>query len=158
MTWEHSIAENDVLSPHWFQHGQIHVYICNSIKFYFFSLTSAGWYPKFIPHKDFLNWPFMTIQIFWIVLTINQTLFIINNKHFFHSLHVATGWMIDADSRPKFKELASEFSRMARDPQRYLVIQVSGFIVSWLLSLNILSCTGLLPCPGLWRIVPVWFF
>lgn len=37
------------------------------------------------------------------------------------------GWMIDADSRPKFKELAAEFSRMARDPQRYLVIQVSTF-------------------------------
>lgn len=36
------------------------------------------------------------------------------------------GWMIDADSRPKFKELAAEFSRMARDPQRYLVIQVSN--------------------------------
>lgn len=35
------------------------------------------------------------------------------------------GWMIDADSRPKFKELAAEFCRMARDPQRYLVIQVS---------------------------------
>lgn len=34
--------------------------------------------------------------------------------------------MIDADSRPKFKELAAEFSRMARDPQRYLVIQVSS--------------------------------
>uniref|UniRef100_A0AAQ6ABQ3 Receptor protein-tyrosine kinase n=1 Tax=Amphiprion ocellaris TaxID=80972 RepID=A0AAQ6ABQ3_AMPOC len=33
-------------------------------------------------------------------------------------------WMIDADSRPKFKELAAEFTRMARDPQRYLVIQV----------------------------------
>uniref|UniRef100_A0A4W3J686 receptor protein-tyrosine kinase n=1 Tax=Callorhinchus milii TaxID=7868 RepID=A0A4W3J686_CALMI len=33
-------------------------------------------------------------------------------------------WMIDADSRPKFKELAAEFSRMARDPQRYLVIQL----------------------------------
>ncbi|XP_075463320.1 receptor tyrosine-protein kinase erbB-4 isoform X3 [Ascaphus truei] len=32
-------------------------------------------------------------------------------------------WMIDADSRPKFKELGAEFSRMARDPQRYLVIQ-----------------------------------
>lgn len=31
--------------------------------------------------------------------------------------------MIDADSRPKFKELAAEFTRMARDPQRYLVIQ-----------------------------------
>lgn len=35
--------------------------------------------------------------------------------------------MIDADSRPKFKELAAEFSRMARDPQRYLVIQVCTF-------------------------------
>lgn len=34
--------------------------------------------------------------------------------------------MIDADSRPKFKELAAEFCRMARDPQRYLVIQVCG--------------------------------
>lgn len=35
--------------------------------------------------------------------------------------------MIDADSRPKFKELAAEFCRMARDPQRYLVIQVCLF-------------------------------
>uniref|UniRef100_A0A8C1Z2S8 Receptor protein-tyrosine kinase n=1 Tax=Cyprinus carpio TaxID=7962 RepID=A0A8C1Z2S8_CYPCA len=33
-------------------------------------------------------------------------------------------WMIDADSRPRFKELAAEFSHMARDPQRYLVIQL----------------------------------
>lgn len=34
--------------------------------------------------------------------------------------------MIDADSRPRFKELATEFCRMARDPQRYLVIQVNS--------------------------------
>lgn len=34
--------------------------------------------------------------------------------------------MIDADSRPRFKELATEFCKMARDPQRYLVIQVSS--------------------------------
>lgn len=39
-------------------------------------------------------------------------------------LFFSLGWMIDADSRPKFKELAAEFCRMARDPQRYLVIQV----------------------------------
>ncbi|XP_032821647.1 receptor tyrosine-protein kinase erbB-4-like isoform X1 [Petromyzon marinus] len=32
-------------------------------------------------------------------------------------------WMIDAESRPKFRELAAEFSKMARDPTRYLVIQ-----------------------------------
>ncbi|XP_058930551.2 epidermal growth factor receptor isoform X2 [Kogia breviceps] len=32
-------------------------------------------------------------------------------------------WMIDAESRPKFRELIIEFSKMARDPQRYLVIQ-----------------------------------
>nr|XP_033786195.1 epidermal growth factor receptor isoform X2 [Geotrypetes seraphini] len=32
-------------------------------------------------------------------------------------------WMIDADSRPKFRELMAEFTKMARDPQRYLVIQ-----------------------------------
>lgn len=38
--------------------------------------------------------------------------------------------MIDADSRPKFKELAAEFSRMARDPQRYLVIQVTNSTTS----------------------------
>lgn len=40
-----------------------------------------------------------------------------------------SGWMIDADSRPKFKELAAEFTRMARDPQRYLVIQVGKLMV-----------------------------
>uniref|UniRef100_A0A673KRW5 Receptor protein-tyrosine kinase n=1 Tax=Sinocyclocheilus rhinocerous TaxID=307959 RepID=A0A673KRW5_9TELE len=32
-------------------------------------------------------------------------------------------WMIDADSRPHFCELVAEFSKMARDPSRYLVIQ-----------------------------------
>lgn len=38
---------------------------------------------------------------------------------------LSPGWMIDADSRPKFRELIVEFTKMARDPQRYLVIQVS---------------------------------
>ncbi|KAM5156966.1 epidermal growth factor receptor [Mantella aurantiaca] len=32
-------------------------------------------------------------------------------------------WMIDAESRPKFRELSAEFTKMARDPSRYLVIQ-----------------------------------
>ncbi|KAK7118642.1 hypothetical protein R3I94_022213 [Phoxinus phoxinus] len=32
-------------------------------------------------------------------------------------------WMIDADSRPPFRELVAEFSKMARDPSRYLVVQ-----------------------------------
>lgn len=32
--------------------------------------------------------------------------------------------MIDADSRPRFRELIAEFTKMARDPSRYLVIQV----------------------------------
>ncbi|XP_065126000.1 epidermal growth factor receptor isoform X4 [Paramisgurnus dabryanus] len=32
-------------------------------------------------------------------------------------------WMIDAESRPRFRELIAEFSKMARDPSRYLVIQ-----------------------------------
>ncbi|XP_064409383.1 epidermal growth factor receptor isoform X2 [Latimeria chalumnae] len=35
-------------------------------------------------------------------------------------------WMIDADSRPRFRELIAEFMKMARDPQRYLVIQGDG--------------------------------
>uniref|UniRef100_A0A8B9CJV2 Receptor protein-tyrosine kinase n=1 Tax=Anser brachyrhynchus TaxID=132585 RepID=A0A8B9CJV2_9AVES len=33
-------------------------------------------------------------------------------------------WMIDSECRPKFRELVTEFSRMARDPQRFVVIQV----------------------------------
>uniref|UniRef100_A0A8C2ALS8 Receptor protein-tyrosine kinase n=1 Tax=Cyprinus carpio TaxID=7962 RepID=A0A8C2ALS8_CYPCA len=32
-------------------------------------------------------------------------------------------WMIDENVRPTFKELANEFTRMARDPSRYLVIR-----------------------------------
>uniref|UniRef100_W5JY52 Receptor protein-tyrosine kinase n=1 Tax=Astyanax mexicanus TaxID=7994 RepID=W5JY52_ASTMX len=32
-------------------------------------------------------------------------------------------WMIDPESRPKFKELVTNFSCMARDPPRYVVIQ-----------------------------------
>uniref|UniRef100_A0A7N6BZ03 Receptor protein-tyrosine kinase n=1 Tax=Anabas testudineus TaxID=64144 RepID=A0A7N6BZ03_ANATE len=34
-------------------------------------------------------------------------------------------WMIDPDSRPKFKDLVQDFSAMARDPPRYIVIQMS---------------------------------
>lgn len=34
--------------------------------------------------------------------------------------------MIDENIRPTFKELANEFTRMARDPPRYLVIKVSS--------------------------------
>uniref|UniRef100_A0A674M9L1 Receptor protein-tyrosine kinase n=1 Tax=Takifugu rubripes TaxID=31033 RepID=A0A674M9L1_TAKRU len=33
-------------------------------------------------------------------------------------------WMVDENVRPTFKELANEFTRMARDPPRYLVIKV----------------------------------
>lgn len=36
----------------------------------------------------------------------------------------STGWMVDENVRPTFKELANEFTRMARDPPRYLVIKV----------------------------------
>lgn len=36
---------------------------------------------------------------------------------------IFVGWMIDADSRPSFRELTEEFAKMARDPGRYLVIK-----------------------------------
>ncbi|XP_049913321.1 melanoma receptor tyrosine-protein kinase-like [Epinephelus moara] len=32
-------------------------------------------------------------------------------------------WMINPSSRPRFRELIVEFSKMARDPSRYLVVQ-----------------------------------
>lgn len=32
-------------------------------------------------------------------------------------------WVLDAESRPSFKELTDEFAKMARDPGRYLVIR-----------------------------------
>ncbi|XP_074500456.1 receptor tyrosine-protein kinase erbB-3b [Sebastes fasciatus] len=35
-------------------------------------------------------------------------------------------WMIDENIRPTFKELASDFTRMARDPPRYLVMMLEG--------------------------------
>uniref|UniRef100_A0A8C4Z8Z9 Receptor protein-tyrosine kinase n=1 Tax=Gadus morhua TaxID=8049 RepID=A0A8C4Z8Z9_GADMO len=59
-------------------------------------------------------------------------------------------WMIDENVRPTFKELANEFTRMARDPPRYLVIKVSTFIMIQ----NTSSMAGYLPmtpgvdCPG----------
>jgi len=34
------------------------------------------------------------------------------------------GWVLDANSRPSFKELGEEFEKMATDPTRYLVIEV----------------------------------
>lgn len=35
---------------------------------------------------------------------------------------LATGWMLDASTRPTFEDLTKEFTKMARDPGRYLVI------------------------------------
>uniref|UniRef100_A0AAV2LYR5 Receptor protein-tyrosine kinase n=1 Tax=Knipowitschia caucasica TaxID=637954 RepID=A0AAV2LYR5_KNICA len=35
-------------------------------------------------------------------------------------------WMIDENIRPTFKELVSDFTRMARDPSRYLVIKLES--------------------------------
>lgn len=37
-------------------------------------------------------------------------------------------WMLDAESRPTFKELADTFAEMARDPGRYLVIPGDKFM------------------------------
>jgi len=40
--------------------------------------------------------------------------------------------MLDAESRPSFHELAEEFAKMARDPGRYLVIQVCIYELDYL--------------------------
>lgn len=37
-------------------------------------------------------------------------------------------WLIDAESRPSFKELADDFAKMASDPGRYLVIPGDKFL------------------------------
>jgi len=49
------------------------------------------------------------------------------NINTFCILHcdLLTGWMLDAESRPSFYELAEEFAKMARDPGRFLVVPVS---------------------------------
>lgn len=44
--------------------------------------------------------------------------------------------MIDPDSRPRFKDLVIDFSAMARDPTRYVVIQVCALVLL-LLSVNV---------------------
>lgn len=52
-------------------------------------------------------------------------------------LCLVAGWMIDPEYRPRFKDLVKEFTAMARDPTRYVVIQVCA-------SLQLLLCTTLL--------------
>lgn len=42
-------------------------------------------------------------------------------------LCLVAGWMIDPEYRPRFKDLVKEFTAMARDPTRYVVIQVCVF-------------------------------
>ena len=37
-------------------------------------------------------------------------------------------WMVDAASRPNFQELVEEFTKMSKDPGRYLVIQGDQFM------------------------------
>lgn len=49
------------------------------------------------------------------------------------------GWMIDPDSRPRFKDLVLDFTAMARDPPRYVVIQVC---VCFIVCTAHASCTG----------------
>uniref|UniRef100_A0A3B5MT26 Protein kinase domain-containing protein n=1 Tax=Xiphophorus couchianus TaxID=32473 RepID=A0A3B5MT26_9TELE len=57
-------------------------------------------------------------------------------------------WMIDENVRPTFKELAGEFTRMARDPPRYLVIRVRPTWLSTVV-LNPSTMAGYLPMtPG----------
>lgn len=58
----------------------------------------------------------------------------------------ASGWMIDPSSRPRFRELVAEFSQMARDPSRYLVIQVQHLLQLLLPETLISSLTRFLPC------------
>lgn len=58
------------------------------------------------------------------------------------------GWMVGADSRPTFTELYAEFSRMSKDPGRYLVIPVSIAMSSYF---------GLLLCFELSVIVALLF-
>lgn len=45
-------------------------------------------------------------------------------------LCLLAGWMIDPEYRPRFKDLVREFTAMARDPPRYVVIQVCGCVFS----------------------------
>jgi len=49
------------------------------------------------------------------------------------------GWMVDADSRPTFTELYAEFSKMSKDPGRYLVIPVKLFQSQFRLFLRLAS-------------------
>uniref|UniRef100_A0A3Q3RI84 Receptor protein-tyrosine kinase n=1 Tax=Mastacembelus armatus TaxID=205130 RepID=A0A3Q3RI84_9TELE len=52
-------------------------------------------------------------------------------------------WMIDENVRPTFKELASEFTRMARDPPRYLVVKVR-MVVCWTVGAPVKTYTRLI--------------
>lgn len=63
--------------------------------------------------------------------------------------------MIDADSRPRFRELIAEFTKMARDPSRYLVIQVPQIRTKFIKSVvYLMICSGLLD-PQSW---PLFLF
>lgn len=55
------------------------------------------------------------------------SLFLIICAHLLFPL--LSGWMVDENVRPTFKELANEFTRMARDPQRYLVAKVIDLLL-----------------------------
>lgn len=87
------------------------------------------------PFGLFLSLTFFVFQNIIVKTTFLAYIFINSMSHFFLIMTFIAceflGWMIDADSRPKFKELAAEFSRMARDPQRYLVIQVSTYVLDF---------------------------
>lgn len=67
---------------------------------------------------------------------------------------ICPGWMIDADSRPHFRELIAEFTKMARDPSRYLVIQV------WFIFLFVCShwpCVTDRVKTGTWLYISGWW-
>ena len=62
------------------------------------------------------------------------------------SWFMVPGWMLDAYSRPSFKELAEEFAKMARDPGRYLSVPVSMVPDAWYTGIGYCQkCMAVLP-------------
>ena len=92
----------------------------------------------------------------------NLWLWIFKNNHtLLKALNIIVncilGWMLDAESRPSFIELADEFAKMARDPGRYLVIQVNtAAFITHLLCLFSFSHFCISPSHSMWYKLIFW--
>ena len=79
--------------------------------------------PLWLSHDQVVSFPIRTKSLSGTCLYAAHSCILVPNMLLTYMIHISTGWLLDEESRPSFKQLSEELGRMTKDPQRYLVIQ-----------------------------------